>query len=43
MDAMGILPEFKGVAVHDGWKPYNNYECDSRSLQCSSTERTYWN
>ena len=28
MDAMGILPEFKGVAVHDGWKPYNNYECD---------------
>jgi transposase len=25
---MGILPEFKGVAVHDGWKPYNGYECD---------------
>ena len=20
MDAMRILPEFKGVAVHDGWK-----------------------
>ena len=28
MDAMGILPQFKGVAVHDGWKPYNNYKCD---------------
>jgi len=28
MDDMGILPEFKGVAVHDGWKPYNNYNCD---------------
>jgi transposase len=27
-DAMGILPEFKGVAVHDGWKSYYNYECD---------------
>ncbi len=28
MDAMGILPQFKGIAVHDGWKPYNNYDCD---------------
>jgi len=28
INAMGILPEFKGIAVHDGWKPYNGYECD---------------
>jgi len=28
MDDMGILPEFKGIAVHDGWKSYDNYECD---------------
>ena len=28
MDAMGILLKFKGIAIHDGWKPYNNYECD---------------
>lgn len=28
IDAMGILPEFNGVAVHDGWKPYNVYDCD---------------
>jgi len=27
MDVMGILPEFKGIAVHDGWRSYNNYEC----------------
>jgi len=27
-NAMGILPEFKGIAVHDGWKSYNGYECD---------------
>ena len=28
MNAMGILPEFKGIAVHDGWKPYSNYDCN---------------
>ena len=28
INAMGILSEFKGTAVHDGWKPYNNYACN---------------
>jgi len=23
---IGILPSFEGVAVHDGWSPYRNYE-----------------
>jgi transposase len=27
MDAVGILPEFKGVAVHDYWAPYQRYLC----------------
>jgi len=25
--AMGILPAFKGIAVHDGWKPYFKFDC----------------
>jgi transposase len=24
-DAIGILPRFTGVSVHDGWKPYQTY------------------
>lgn len=29
IDAAGVLPGFAGVAVHDGWAPYRNYEgCD---------------
>jgi hypothetical protein len=29
IDDAGVLPGFRGVAVHDGWAPYRNYEgCD---------------
>ena len=27
MDDFGILPIFKGVAVHDGWASYRDYSC----------------
>lgn len=28
MDAAGVLPDFKGRAVHDFWDPYQKYDCD---------------
>lgn len=27
MDAIGILPSYKGISVHDRWAPYDNYGC----------------
>jgi len=32
MDNIGILPEYQGVAVHDFWKSYLNYENCQHSL-----------
>lgn len=27
MDAAGVLPHFRGIAVHDGWSAYSRYGC----------------
>lgn len=28
IDEMNILPQFEGKAIHDGWKSYQNYDCE---------------
>jgi transposase len=35
MDAVGVLPSFQGVAVHDGWSPYWRYQ-DVRHALCGA-------
>jgi transposase len=35
MEAMGILPRFAGVAVHDAWAPYDTYTAPDHQL-CSA-------
>ncbi|MGH2943628.1 MAG: IS66 family transposase [Solirubrobacteraceae bacterium] len=32
IDAAGVLPGFRGVAVHDGWKPYKSYTAATHAL-----------
>jgi hypothetical protein len=32
MDAAGVLPRFKGVAVHDAWAPYDTYTGATHAL-----------
>ena len=40
IDEMGILPQFKGRAIHDRWKSYQAYNLRAFSLQCTSFKRT---
>ena len=28
LDAIGILPKYRGRAIHDGWHVYGQYDCD---------------
>src|SRR5262249_47073036 len=39
MKAMGILPSFARVAVHDAWAPYDTYTSPSHQLCCAHALR----
>ena len=37
--AMGVLPSFSGVAVHDAWAPYDTYTAPGHQLCCAHALR----
>jgi transposase len=39
MDAVGVLPAFRGVAVHDAWSPYDTYLDAEHQLCCAHAVR----
>jgi transposase len=39
MEAMGVLPSFAGVAVHDAWAPYDTYTAPDHQLCCAHARR----
>jgi transposase len=39
MEAMGILPSFAGIAVHDAWAPYDTYTTPDHQLCCAHALR----
>jgi transposase len=39
MEAMGILPRFAGVAIHDAWAPYDTYTAPDHQLCCAHALR----
>jgi transposase len=39
MTAMGVLPSFAGVAVHDAWAPYDTYTGPEHQLCCAHALR----
>jgi len=39
IEAMGVLPSFGGVAVHDAWAPYDTYTAPDHQLCCAHAQR----
>ena len=42
MVEMGIIPEYKGVLVHDHWKPYLGYDCDHGLCNAHHLRELQW-
>ena len=51
IDEFNVLPGYSGVAIHDGWTPYRNYEnlshglCNAyrlRELRAAAEDGQYW-
>jgi transposase len=39
IEAMGVLPSFTGIAVHDAWAPYDTYKAPDHQLCCAHALR----
>jgi len=39
IEAMGILPRFAGIAIHDAWAPYDTYTSPDHQLCCAHALR----
>jgi transposase len=42
MDDMGIIPKYKGVLVHDHWKPYLGYDCEHALCNAHHLRELQW-
>jgi transposase len=42
MVEMKVLPEYKGVLVHDHWKPYLGYECQHALCSAHHLRELQW-
>src|SRR5690606_11025491 len=42
IDAMGIIPNYKGILCHDHWKPYLGYDCTHALCNAHHLHELQW-